>query len=73
MTQMGVRPFDGTEWRPAEFDEGMDGSTIVEDIHFSTNRRWLDVLIFPAMWAQFRLRGPVYRRFFGKAPASRKP
>ena len=38
MTQMGLRPFDGTEWRPAEFDEGMDGSTIVEDIHQQTRR-----------------------------------
>lgn len=42
------------------------GSVIVEDIHFSSGRRWLDVLIYPAMWAQFRLRGPIYRRFFGK-------
>ena len=41
------------------------GSVIVEDIHFSTGRRWLDWLIYPAMWGQFRLRGPVYRRIFG--------
>jgi ligand-binding SRPBCC domain-containing protein len=40
------------------------GSIITEDITYSTGRRWLDVLIYPAMWAQFRLRGPVYRRWF---------
>ena len=40
------------------------GSIIVEDIRFSTGRRWLDYLLYPAFWAQFRLRGPVYRRFF---------
>ncbi|RZK96512.1 MAG: hypothetical protein EOO62_29315 [Hymenobacter sp.] len=40
------------------------GSVIVEDITYSTGRGWLDVLIYPAMWAQFRLRGPVYRRWF---------
>ena len=40
------------------------GSVITEDITFSTGRRWLDVLIYPAMWAQFKLRGPVYRRWF---------
>jgi ligand-binding SRPBCC domain-containing protein len=40
------------------------GSVIVEDITFSTGRRWLDYLIWPAMWAQFKLRGPVYRRWF---------
>ncbi|RZK16632.1 MAG: hypothetical protein EOO56_19535 [Hymenobacter sp.] len=40
------------------------GSVIVEDITYSTGRRWLDVVIYPAMWAQFRLRGPVYQRWF---------
>ena len=43
------------------------GSVIVEDITFGTGRRWLDWLLYPAMWAQFGLRGRVYRRFFGKA------
>ena len=43
---------------------GGGGSVITEDITFSTGRRWLDWLIYPAMWAQFRLRGPVYRRIF---------
>ena len=42
------------------------GSVIVEDITFGTGRRWLDWLLRPALWAQFGLRGPVYRRFFGR-------
>ena len=41
------------------------GSVIVEDITYGTGRAWLDRLIYPAMWAQFALRGPVYRRWFG--------
>ena len=40
------------------------GSVIVENITYSTGRRWLDALIYPAMWAQFKWRGPVYRRKF---------
>ena len=40
------------------------GTFIIEDITFGTGRRWLDWLIRPAMWAQFRLRGPVYKRKF---------
>ena len=40
------------------------GSIIVEDIVYSTGRRWLDAFIYPAMWAQFKWRGPVYRRWF---------
>ena len=56
------------QWRHRHLVEpapGGRGSVIVEDIHFSTGRRLLDWLIYPAMWAQFRLRGPVYRRVFG--------
>lgn len=54
------------QWRHRHLIEPAPGggSVIVEDIHFSTGRRWLDWLIRPAMWAQFKLRGPVYRRWF---------
>ena len=62
-----VLPAPLRQWRHRHLIEpapGGRGSVIVEDIRFSTGRRWLDWLIYPAMWAQFRLRGPVYRRWF---------
>lgn len=54
------------QWRHRHLIEPAPGggSVIVEDITFGTGRRWLDFLIWPAMWAQFKLRGPVYRRWF---------
>ncbi len=54
------------QWRHRHLIEPAPGggSSIVEDITFSTGRRWLDCLLYPAMWAQFRLRGPVYQRKF---------
>lgn len=42
-------------------------STLVDEIEFRTHSKILDSLIYPMLYAQFRLRGPVYRRFFGKA------
>ncbi|ALJ01324.1 SRPBCC family protein [Rufibacter tibetensis] len=41
-------------------------SVIHELIEFRTNSRILDLLLYPVMYAQFSLRGPVYRKFFGK-------
>ena len=54
------------QWRHRHLIEPAPGggSVIIEDITFGTGRRWLDVLLWPAMWAQFSLRGPVYRRWF---------
>jgi ligand-binding SRPBCC domain-containing protein len=43
------------------------GSVIVDDLEYRTASRLLDVLIYPAMWAQFAWRRPIYRRWFGKA------
>ncbi|QIX61613.1 hypothetical protein FY528_06665 [Hymenobacter lutimineralis] len=42
------------------------GTIIVEDITYHTRFAWLDKLMYPVMWAQFAVRGPVYRRWFGK-------
>lgn len=44
-----------------------DKSTIVDEIEFKTHSRFLDTLLYPALYAQFRLRKPVYQRFFGKS------
>lgn len=40
------------------------GSVIVDAIEFRTAWRWLDALLYPAMWAQFAYRKPIYRRVF---------
>lgn len=41
------------------------GSVVVDDLEYSTGRAWLDALLWPAMWAQFAWRKPIYRRWFG--------
>ena len=40
------------------------GSVIVDDLEYRTASRWLDALLYPAMWAQFAWRQPIYRRWF---------
>jgi len=48
-----------------------DGGTyIVEDLEYRSPFRWLDALLYPAMWAQFAWRRPIYRRWFGKSSAA---
>jgi len=42
------------------------GSVIVDDLEYRTASPLLDALIYPAMWAQFAWRRPIYRRWFGK-------
>ncbi|GAA4019773.1 hypothetical protein GCM10022408_37380 [Hymenobacter fastidiosus] len=40
------------------------GSVIVDAIEFRTASPLLDALLYPAMWAQFAWRKPIYRRWF---------
>ena len=40
------------------------GSVIVDALEYRTASRLLDVVIYPAMWAQFAWRRPIYRRWF---------
>lgn len=42
------------------------GSTIVDDLEYYSASPALDALLYPAMWAQFAWRKPIYRRWFGK-------
>lgn len=43
----------------------VDGTcTIIDDIEYSTGKKWLDKLIYPVMYQQFAARQPVYRRYF---------
>ena len=41
------------------------GSIIVDDLEYRTASPLLDALLYPAMWAQFAWRKPIYRRWFG--------
>ncbi|RYU78626.1 SRPBCC family protein [Hymenobacter persicinus] len=45
------------------------GSVIVDAIEFRTASVLLDALLYPAMWAQFAYRKPIYRRYFGRPEA----
>ncbi|UOQ98227.1 hypothetical protein MUN81_01740 [Hymenobacter sp. 5317J-9] len=40
------------------------GSVIVDALEYRTASPWLDRLLYPAMWAQFAWRRPIYRRWF---------
>ena len=40
------------------------GSVIVDNLEYRTAFRALDALLYPAMWAQFTWRRPIYRRWF---------
>ena len=40
------------------------GSVIVDDLEYRTASPLLDALLYPAMWAQFAWRRPIYRRWF---------
>ncbi len=42
------------------------GSTIVDDLEYRTRFGWLDALLWPAMWAQFAWRKPIYQRWFAR-------
>jgi len=41
-----------------------DQAAIIDDIHFSTGLGLLDKLIYPLLFLQFKMRGPVYKKFF---------
>ena len=56
-------------WRHRHLMEPGPGGTcvIVDDLEFRTASPLLDALLYPAMWAQFAWRKPIYRRWFGQA------
>jgi ligand-binding SRPBCC domain-containing protein len=45
------------------------GSIVVDALEYRTASPLLDALLYPAMWAQFAYRKPIYRRVFNAAPA----
>lgn len=44
------------------------GAIIHDIIDYSTGFRMLDLLLYPLMGAQFRMRKPVYKRIFNRNP-----
>lgn len=42
------------------------GCVIVDDLEYRTGFAALDALLYPAMWAQFAWRKPIYRRWFNQ-------
>ena len=42
------------------------GSRVIEEIEYRAPFRWMDYALWPAMYAQFAYRKPVYRRVFGR-------
>ena len=56
-------------WRHRHLLEpGPNGTcVIVDDLEYRTASPLLDRLLYPAMWAQFAWRKPIYRRWFGRA------
>ncbi|OGX89533.1 hypothetical protein BEN47_06520 [Hymenobacter lapidarius] len=56
-------------WRHRHLLEpGPNGTCVIVDaLEYRTASPLLDALLYPAMWAQFAWRKPIYRRWFGKA------
>ncbi|HEX8658131.1 MAG TPA: hypothetical protein VF690_11370 [Hymenobacter sp.] len=56
-------------WRHRHLIEPGPGGTsvVVDNLEYRTASKMLDALLYPAMWAQFAWRQPIYRRWFGKA------
>lgn len=57
-----------------KIEKSIDSSTIIDDICYSTNSKLLDLLNFPALFAQFYYRKPVYtkpRQRTGRHPSDK--
>ena len=61
-----ILPLPLRYWRHRHLLEpGPDGScVIIDNLEYRTGSRLLDTLVYPAMWAQFAWRQPIYRRWF---------
>jgi ligand-binding SRPBCC domain-containing protein len=57
-----------TYWRHQHLITHHGTYSVIHDlIEFRTGNKLLDYLVYPVMYAQFAMRGPVYQRIFGKA------
>lgn len=58
-------PFFLKAWRHRHILEVKNGKVlIIDDIAFSTHYKLFDYLLYPAMYLQFLMRKPVYKRVF---------
>jgi ligand-binding SRPBCC domain-containing protein len=58
-------PMPLASWRHRHIVRGTkEGSVIIDEIDFETNNRLTAMLIWPFLWAVFRSRYPMYRRYF---------
>ena len=64
---VGIKlPFPLKEWRHKHsvLKQDKNNCIIVDDISYSTNNKIVDYIIFPGMWLMFRLRGPLYKKYY---------
>lgn len=63
-------PFPLKTWHHKHLIQRIDDhkSHIIDDIDYSTGSMLMDRIVYPVLYAQFALRGPVYRKYFSKGP-----
>ena len=60
-------PFFLKSWKHTHIVENAtEGSTIIDDINFTTGTMLTDLLFYPALLGQFLYRKPIYKKIFGK-------
>ena len=61
-------PFPFKYWRHQHVVRSEKGQTmLVDDIEYKTGGRVLDILVWPILYAMFKARHPLYRRYFGES------
>lgn len=61
-----ILPAPLTFWRHKHLITHHGSHSVIHDqIEFNTGSKLLDLLVYPALYVQFALRGPIYRRIFG--------
>lgn len=60
-------PFFLQRWKHRHGIAGLtQGSEIIDDIQYSSGTWLTDVLLYPFLYLQFRMRKPVYQKYFDK-------
>lgn len=58
-------PFPFVYWRHKHIVRGAkEGVLLIDAIEYKTKSPVLDILVKPVLWAMFKARHPVYRRYF---------
>lgn len=59
-------PFFLKSWRHTHTVKACDqGSSIIDDIHFTTGTQLTDAIFYPVLYLQFLYRRPTYQKVFG--------